>query len=279
MRIEKNTFLREQILPIVLTAVTAILLCGLLWVEGNLLNKFTSEDIILQIHLSDVLLGLTIYLKTSIDFAIFIARLMDGNSGWRSRIAIELGSAFGNFAGTAAILLLWVFFKEVEILLAIMVFVASLVLLRMAEDGLEHTQTEDKTYPKFIQKFVSGFEFTLGKINRAIAPILKYIIPHTKISHKSNLRFWPLFAFSFTIPFILGLDDFAGYVPLFNVVKVYGFAVGVVFGHMILNILLYISPKRTVQIVKNPIISLLGSLAFVGLAIWGLTEVVKILGH
>jgi hypothetical protein len=82
---------------------------------------------------------------------------------------------------------------------------------------------------------------------------------------------------SFTVPFILGLDDFAGYVPLFNVVNVFGFAIGVFLGHMVLNIFLYLSPKRTIQAVKNPIISLVGSIAFVLLAGWGLFEAYKLL--
>jgi hypothetical protein len=46
---------------------------------------------------------------------------------------------------------------------------------------------------------------------------------------------------------------------------------------MILNMALFISPARTVRAVKNPYISFAGSLAFIGLAFWGLWEVAKIL--
>ena len=77
---------------------------------------------------------------------------------------------------------------------------------------------------------------------------------------------------SFSVPFILGLDDFAGYIPLFNIVNVLGFATGVFIGHMALNIALFISPQTTTRIVKNPVISFLGSLAFIGIAIWGFVE-------
>ena len=75
----------------------------------------------------------------------------------------------------------------------------------------------------------------------------------------------------------MGLDDFAGYVPVFNVVNVFGFSIGVVVGHMLLNILLYLSPATTIRVVKNPVISFVGSLAFIGLAIWGIVEVVHLL--
>ena len=86
-----------------------------------------------------------------------------------------------------------------------------------------------------------------------------------------------LLLFSVTVPFVLGLDDFAGYVPLFNIVNVFGFSVGVFVGHMILNVFLSASPERTIRAVKNPVISLVGSIVFVLLAIWGLSEVAHLL--
>jgi hypothetical protein len=58
---------------------------------------------------------------------------------------------------------------------------------------------------------------------------------------------------------------------------VYGFGIGIFLGHMVLNIFLFLSPRRTIAAVKQPVISFLGSLAFVGLAIWGLVEVAKLI--
>ncbi len=276
----KESLLKNQILPLALTVVVFGILVGILRLEIGLLNHATgSEDILTHVRWADVLVGLVIYLKTSIDFAIYIGRLMAKNTGWRSRVAIEIGTAFGNALGTLAILLIWTFFKEVKWLLAAMVFLAALVLFKLAEEGLEHAQDEDGKYPRIFQKAVSTFEHILRRINKVILPILKYVIPDMKKEGGANLAFWPLFGLSFTIPFILGLDDFAGYVPLFSIVNIFGFAIGVFAGHMILNILLYISPERTTKAVKNPIISFVGSLAFVGLAIWGLVEVTKIIGH
>lgn len=275
-RVSRNIFL-EQIVPIGLTVLTAVGLCGLLWLEVGLLNRVARARIVPTLRLGDVLLGLTIYLKTSVDFAIFIARLMEGNPGWRSRIAIEVGSAVGNVAGTMAVLAVWAFFKEVKPLLALMIFLASLVLFKLAEDGLEHAKATDKKYPRWFKASVYWLELALDRINKAIAPILRYVVPKFNMGGKQGLRFWPLLGFSFTVPFILGLDDFAGYVPVFNVVNVFGFSVGVVGGHMLLNVLLYLSPTVTIRVVKNPIISVVGSLAFIGLAIWGIVEVVHLL--
>lgn len=276
-----NLFLRsvllDQVVPLFLTVVTAGLLIALLWVEVYVLNVFVGAGVVLAIRPADVLLGLVIYLKTSVDFAIFIARLMEGNTGWRSRVAIELGTAAGNAGGAMVVLALWTIFKEVKPLLALMILVAALVLFKLAEEGLEHAKTTDRLYPAWFRKMVSALEYGLDRVNKAIAPVLRFIVPKFNIKDKQGVRFWPLFGFSLSIPFILGLDDFAGYVPVFNVVNVFGFSVGVVLGHMLLNVLLYLSPRTTIRVVKNPIISVVGSLAFIGLAIWGIVEVVHLL--
>jgi hypothetical protein len=274
----QHSFIKQQLIPLSLTVVTAAALTGILYLVILGLNFFTATDIALQLRWVDIVIGMTIYLKTSIDFAIFIARLMDAYPGMKGRIGIEIGTAFGNALGTILILIVWTFFKEVRWLLAIMVFVAALVLFRLAEDGLEHAHDVDHRYPKWFQKLVDRFGGMLASVNKMIAPVLKYVLPNLKIRTPDKVSFWQLFGFAFTVPFILGLDDFAGYVPLFSIVNVFGFSIGVFAGHMILNALLYISPERTIKAVKNPIISFLGSIAFVILAVWGLVEVVHIIG-
>lgn len=266
-----------QLLPLILTVVTCGVLVVFIWLEIRLLNLFAGEPIRLEVRLSDILIGLTIYLKTAIDFAIFIGRLMDENKGLRGRIGIEIGTALGNGLGTMAILLVWTFFKEVNWLLAIMVFIASLVLLRLAEDGLEHINAHNPRYPKTFRKFILLAEKAIISINNVTKPLLSKVVPSRSLKVKKQATFVGLLVMSFTVPFILGLDDFAGYVPLFNVVNVFGFAIGVFAGHMVLNIFLYLSPKRTIMAVKNPLISFAGSLAFVGLAVWGFIETYKLL--
>jgi hypothetical protein len=276
-RLHPKSVVLEQLVPLSLTILTAAGLCGVLWLEVAVLNTVAQARIVPTLRIGDILLGLTIYLKTSVDFAIFIARLMEGNPGWRSRVAIEIGTAVGNAAGTIAVLAVWAFFKEVKLLLALMILLAALVLFKLAEDGLEHAKTTDKKYPDWFRRRVDWLEWVLDHINKAIAPVLRYVIPKFNMGGKQGLRFWSLLGFSFTVPFILGLDDFAGYVPVFNVVNVFGFSVGVVIGHMLLNVLLYLSPAVTIRVVKNPIISVVGSLAFIGLAIWGIVEVLHLL--
>lgn len=273
----------NQVLPIVLTFVVCAVLIGLIYLEILLLNKFTPacikgiSCILPSIHMQDVLIGMTIYLKTSVDFAIFIGNLMHSYPTWKARIAIEIGTATGNALGTIVILAIWNYFRDIRFLLAAMILLAALVLFELAEEGLEHTHTAGYNLPEWFYSLADKFQTVLNRINSFTAPLLRRIIPNLSMKPKAGLTFMGLFAMSFTIPFILGLDDFAGYVPVFNIVNVFGFSCGVLLGHMLLNIFLFISPNATIKLVKNPVISFIGSVAFVMLAVWGLYEVVKLL--
>ncbi|HEY1074298.1 MAG TPA: hypothetical protein VGE59_01180 [Patescibacteria group bacterium] len=263
----------NQVIPLVITALVCAFGVAIVAGEIFLLNTFVPQtaSISLVIRWPDVLVGLTIYLKTAIDFAIFMGRLMDSFRGWKNRIAIEIGSALGNILGTVLILLIWTLFKEVTLLMVAMIAIASLVLLRMAEEGLEHVKDSGNNATSLVTS-AEWLERVLQSINKIFAPLLRYIIPEMKVSGDKNKSWWGLFGLAFSVPFILGLDDFAGYVPLFNIINVFGFATGVFLGHMILNIALFISPDSTIRIVKHPVISFIGSLAFIGLAVWGLYE-------
>ncbi len=279
-RIDKSKIL-PQLIPLVLTVVVMAILMAALHTSLVIFNMIPfSTPIILQIRWVDVLVGGTIYLKTSIDFAIFIGRMMATNPGWRNRIAIEIGTALGNALGTIFVIGLWVLLKHVDILLALMVFIASLVLFELAHGSLEHFANWQGAggIKKVIFLGLHGFLDRFVKLTR---PILSRVMPDLgeKMKGKAGLSWTGLLAAAFSVPFILGLDDFAGYVPLFSVVNVYGFAVGVIAAHTILNIALFLSPTKTIEVVKNEFVSFLGAMAFIGLGIYGLVETVKIILH
>lgn len=263
---------KEQVIPLLLTFVTFFGLVGLLFLFLHILNLFPIQDKIdTHLRIVDVVVGLTIYLKTAIDFAIFIGNLMHTYQGWKNRIAIEIGTALGNALGTFLILGIWTFFKEVPALLIAMVILASLVLLQMAEDGFAE-YFEHPTLPISLNSFLKNFAKILHRINNIFRPLLSLILPHTSLRDKKMKGFWSLVLFAFSIPFVLGLDDFAGYIPLFSIINVFGFATGVFLGHMLLNIFLFTSPALTTKIVRQPVILALGGFVFVGLALWGLYE-------
>ncbi len=269
---------KEQLVPIVLTAVTFFGLWLLLYWFLTILNLFPAkEHILLHLHLPDILVGLIIYLKTSVDFGIFIGNLMRSNPGWKKRIAIELGTAIGNGLGTLVVLTIWNFFREVPLLMAIMILLASLVLLKMAQESLEEFCKAESDMLEVLNKPIGTLNAILERINKLFSPLLNILVPHVGLTRIKTMPWMQLMFFAFSIPFILGLDDFAGYIPLFSIINVYGFAVGVFLGHMILNIALFLSPKKTVQFVQKPLVLLFGGLAFVGIAIWGFYEVIHLL--
>lgn len=272
----KSSFVTQAI-PLALTAVVCAVLVLVIWLEVLVLNWFTKTDILIQVRWSDVLIGMTIYLKTSVDFAIFIGNLMSTFPGWKNRIMIEVGTAVGNALGTVIVLALWDMFRDIKPLLALMIVWAAVVLFKLAEEGLEHTHEGSYKLPAWFYTLADKFEMVLHVINTWTAPVIDRIMPNLSMRPAANLGFMALFAFSFKVPFILGLDDFAGYVPVFDIVNVFGFSIGVLSGHMILNALLFVSPHRTITVVKHPVISLLGSIAFVLLALWGFREVAHLL--
>lgn len=286
----------SQLVPIALTGVVLAGFLALLHGAILLFNLIpSSEKIFLQIRWVDVLVGGTIYLKTSIDFAIFIGRMMAANPGWRNRVAIEIGTAAGNAIGTIAIIGLWVTLKEVDLLLALMVFVASLVLFELAHGSMEHftswggrgvgaegPERSREILLVFLKRLAfDGMHAILDRVKKLIDPVLSRVMPDLgkAMKGKASLPWRGLLVFSASVPFILGLDDFAGYVPLFDVVNVYGFAIGVMASHTILNIALFLSPKKTITAVKNEVVSFLGALAFIGLGVYGLIETYRILLH
>ena len=160
----KNLFKKpknQQFIPLSLTILTAGILISVVFAEVIILNKIIPVRILLKINPSDVLVGMIIYLKTSVDFAIFSGNLMANYKGVKNRVAIEIGTAAGNALGTILILGIWDFFKEVKPLLAIMIVLAALVLLKLAEESLEHVRDEEK-----------GAQIRLKKLSTQITYVL-----------------------------------------------------------------------------------------------------------
>jgi hypothetical protein len=283
---------RQSLLPGLLTVITFVVLIILLLGLVTILNVFPlKEKIISEFRITDILIGVTIYLKTSVDFALFIGNLLTKEEGYKNHTAIEVGTSLGNGIGTFLVLIIWTFFKEIPLLLVIMILLAALVLFGMAEESLNtfrsklinnNPQTyEKKTLSRYWQvkciwilQFGFGFLLhLLHGINVISSPLLSRILPHTQISTSSQSSTKRLFFYSFSIPFILGLDDFAGYIPLFSILNIVSFSTGVFLGHMLLLLCLFASPRQTANLMKRPLIELLGGLAFLAIAAWGLVEI------
>jgi hypothetical protein len=267
----------QQAFPILLTILTFLVLATFLYGLLLILDSLhLGGPIILDFRRREVLLGIIIYLKTAIDFAIFIGNLMHTNPGWKKRIAIEFGTAIGNGLGTFLVLILWTVFKTIPILMIIMIFLASVILLRMAQESFEEFLKQRQSFIK-LKMPVSLLQDQLNFVNKIFRPLLRFFVPNLNLTKTKKLSFVNLIIFSFTIPFVLGLDDFAGYIPLFTLVNVFGFSLGILIGHMLLTIGLFAFPKKTVEVVKHPIVLIIGGIAFIGLGVYGFYESIIIL--
>lgn len=274
----KSVFIKKITL-VILAVFTFLMLSTLLY--GILLFLASlplNYPIILDFRRREVLIGIAVYLKTAIDFAIFMGNLMHTNPGWKKRIAIGFGTALGNAFGTFTILVIWTLAKEFRILIMILVFISSAVLLKLAEESFEEFLKQKKSFIKIdIRKPVSLLQNQLDLINRIFRPILKFFVRDLDLTKTKKLSFTNLVIFSFTIPFILGFNDFSAYIPLFAYINVFGFTLGILLGHMLLTIGLFAFPKKTVILVKHPLILVGGGVSFIGIAVFGFLETFRIL--
>ena len=267
----------EKTIPLILALLTFFILSTLLyWVLLFLDSLHLNYPVILDFRRREVIFGILIYLKTAIDFAIFMGNLMHTNPGWRKKIAIAFGTSIGNAFGTFLILIVWTLFKEIPALMTAGVFISSVILLKLAEENFEIFLKQKKSFIK-IRMPVNLLQNQLDFVNNQFRPVLKFLVPDLNLTGTKKLSFINLIVFSFTIPFILGINDFAGYIPLFEYVNVFGFTLGVMLGHMLLTIGLFLLPKKTVGIVKHPVVLIGGGLAFLAIGIFGFFEAFKIL--
>ena len=267
----------EKIIPVILALLTFFILSTLLyWVLLFLDSLHLNYPVILDFRRREVIFGILIYLKTAIDFAIFMGNLMHTNPGWRKKIAIAFGTSIGNAFGTFLILIVWTLFKEIPALMTAGVFISSVILLKLAEENFEIFLKQKKSFIK-IRMPVNLLQNQLDFVNNQFRPVLKFLVPDLNLTGTKKLSFINLIVFSFTIPFILGINDFVGYIPLFEYVNVFGFTLGVMLGHMLLTIGLFLLPKKTVGIVKHPVVLIGGGLAFLAIGIFGFFEAFKIL--
>ena len=267
----------EKIIPVILALLTFLILSTLLyWVLLFLDSLHLNYPVILDFRRREVIFGILIYLKTAIDFAIFMGNLMHTNPGWRKKIAIAFGTSIGNAFGTFLILIVWTLFKEIPALMTAGVFISSVILLKLAEENFEIFLKQKKSFIK-IRMPVNLLQNQLDFVNNQFRPVLKFLVPDLNLTGTKKLSFINLIVFSFTIPFILGINDFVGYIPLFEYVNVFGFTLGVMLGHMLLTIGLFLLPNKTVGIVKHPVVLIGGGLAFLAIGIFGFFEAFKIL--
>ena len=260
----------NQIVPIVVSLGGAIVFVGLTFLTILLLNSVDgiNNKINLEISFIQIFLGMFIYLKTAVDYAIFVGMMMEKNAGMYKRIAMNAGTSVGCYIGVSLILVLWYFFKEINWLMFILLIISGAVLLSLGDASQEHFGKINKMLKRPIELF---FNFV-----RPVVKALTFFMPEGNFKPK-KMRVWQLFLFSGLLPFLLGADDLAGYMALMNPINVFSLLIGIYFADAIIDILLFCNRNLTIKIVKNKWIIYIGTIFFIVLAFISFYGAIKII--
>lgn len=261
--------MKKQLLPIsislglfiIFSLISYILLKGL---DGmHIFHESLSTNFIwVQIGL-----GIFIYLKTAVDYALFVGMLIEKNEGLNKRIAMNVGTSLGCFVGVTAIVILWSFFREIHWLMFILLILAACVLFGLGDGSQEHFEEVDYRLRKPLEIFF--------KITRPVVEFLTFFMPDSEMKAKT-FDTKKLFIISAIIPFALGADDLAGYMTLLTPMNVLSLLIGIYFGDAIIDIALFWNRDFTVKIVKNKWVSYFGALFFVGLGIMSIYHAISL---
>lgn len=239
----QNVFFVKNKRPIILTFLAFFALTILLFLTINLINLINPKNaIIIKIIPVDILFGLFIYLKTSVDFVVFASNFIKKHREEKAMELFSLGTSLGNGVGIFLVIFVWSLIKNVKPLLIFSVLAASSFLIYIGSKNA-----------------IDFFKYKIASENNNI-------IPQTN-SHLST------FLFSLRLPFILGIDDFAGYIPLFNILNITSFSVGVLLGHCILVSLILANEKLLRKIVQMRFFDLIGAILFLGIGVFGILHV------
>ena len=272
--------LKSQIIPLIVAVTSAVFFVGLLFVSISLTNfVFPQEKIHLSIKIFDLLLGFYLYVKTSIDFAVFIGNMLISNPRWKNRLIIEWGTSLGNFCGTILIIWIWSFFRTISPLLeGIVIVLASFVLLELAAGSLSRLRLASWNREKSWHKYYFQLVSFLLRIRHLTAPFLGWMpdVEQT-MTGKKFLKPASLLLYSFSVPFILGSDDFASYISIFNVVNIFSFAIGVILGHLLLLGSFFLAPSSLAKLLAKPAFSALAIFTFLLIFFVGIQDGLSVL--
>ncbi len=275
MKLKK--ILVQKAIPVVLVILTFFALSTLLYGILLILSSLSlNYPIILDFRRREPLIGIIVYLKTAIDFTIFMGALMHTNPGWKKRVAIGLGTGLGNAFGTFLILTIWTVARNFTPLIVIFTFLSSIILLRLAQESFEEFLKQRQSFIK-LKMPVSLLQDQLNLVNKLFRPILKFFVKDLNLTKTKKLSFINLVTFSFTIPFVLGFTDFSAYIPLYRYINVFGFTLGILLGHTLLTIGLFVLTKQIVSLTRHPVVLIGGGLAFVAIGLFGFTEAIRVI--
>lgn len=215
----------------------------------------------------DVAVGFFLYFVTAIDYALIVGRMQNANPGFKQRFVMNVFTCLGCFVGVSLVLFLWGFAKEITLLVIPLLIFAGSVMIKLGYEGHEYF-INSKVIPTFLRNttiLVLKLLYYLTKIFTFWMPELSS--PSVKKMSLKNLAKW-----SFLLPFIIGVDDLIGYMGAMTIYNAYGLLFGIYLADIVIDLLIFISPKFTKKMVENAVLSLLATYAFIYLAYKSFSE-------
>jgi len=263
----KGKFL-NQLLPVTLSFIFYIffIISSKYFLE-HLINPTLTDKVSLEFRWIDTAVGFFLYFVTAIDYALVIGRMQVSNPGSKARVVMNVATVIGCYIGVTLVLFLWGFAKEITWLIIPILIFAGSVMIKLAYEGIDYFINSPKI-PKFISHFTSLLVNTLYYITRIFTFWMPEISkPSVKPMTMNKLAIW-----SFILPFIIGLDDLIGYMGAMTIYNVFGLLIGIYFADILIDILIFVSPKLTKKVVESVALAFIATFAFLFLAYKSITE-------
>lgn len=263
----------NQAVPIgiCLSLFVLFMLVSLFFIQA-FINPFSTEKIELKLHLFDVMVGFFLYFITAIDYALIVGRMQVTNSGFRARVIMNLFTCVGCFVGVSLVLFLWGFAKEIPLVIIPILIFAGSVMVKLAFEGADYYEA-DKSIPKFLRvgttKILNAFHY--------ITSLFTFWIPELGSPKVVKMPAMQLAKWSFFLPFIIGLDDLIGYMGAMTIYNVFSLLFGIFLADILIDILIFVSPRLTKKIVENAVLSILAAYAFIYLGYKSFSEALILL--
>lgn len=271
----KGARLLNQTFPVVVCATLFFLFIGLsLIFIQRFINPFSSEKILIELHLFDVLVGFFLYFVTAVDYALIIGRMQNVNKGLKARFTMNVFTCVGCFVGVTLVLFLWGFAKEVDWLIVALLIFAGSVMVKLAFEGLEYFQHSPSIW-KPLRTVTSTVVIWFHHLTQG----LTFWIPELGSPAVKTMSLGQLATWSFLLPFIIGLDDFVGYMGAMTIYNVFSLLVGIYAADIVIDILIFVSPTFTKKMVESAVLSLIATYAFLYLMYKSFSEAFLIVQH
>jgi hypothetical protein len=253
----RSKIINQSFPVVVCVTLFALFIWGSLFFIHDLINPFSAEKILIEFHLKDFLVGFFLYFVTAVDYALIIGRMQVVNKGLQARFTMNVFTCVGCFVGVSLVLFLWGFAKEVNWLIIPLLIFAGCVMVKLGYEGLEYFE-DAKSIFKPIRVITTRTVTFLHTVTQG----LTFWIPELGSPAVQKMSLGKLAMWSFLLPFIIGLDDFVGYMGAMTIYNVFSLLVGIYLADIVIDILIFISPSFTKKMVESAVLSLLATYAF-----------------